>query len=234
MRENLLNIINHSIKNNLSINQSIYLFCLKENINNCPINAEELLKLSELKLVLSSKITNLALISIDNLDKNIKFDERLPILSENSGNFLKILAEHFMSDGIKEKEFSYLNSYLNNSIMVPFFYLFLELFPTSDKEKNKKWREHFGDYDNVTLRRISNGTVRKFKQIWKSKDIGLFLLGTYMFITQSFNEDKKKYFIKNIENYLSEHQEWYNQASDFKFKQGKNKNKEESFNTFSI
>ena len=93
--------------------------------------------------------------------------------------------------------------------------MFLQMFPTSDPNKNKAWEKTFGkNASGVTLRRLTKGTARKFQDIWKRKDIGLFLTGTYLCIQQSYNADKNAFFVKNMENYLSEWEYWYNMAED--------------------
>jgi hypothetical protein len=206
----------------INYNQALYLLSLKFNPNEIVIiNNVDILKLIELELVQSNKLTvtgeNLLNVilkddikSIDNSDKYL-----YPKISSESGVIIKDLAKVFLKDRLDEKEYTRLSLHIKNPVQVPFFFLFLELFPTADKNKNKVWDEHFQtEWDNVTLKRISPGSVKKFEQIWKFKDIGLFLLGTYMFIASSRNEKTNKYFIKSLENYFKEYEHWYNLAGE--------------------
>jgi len=222
MKESIERII--SLKKSLKINstESLFLFATNENIDGIDISADEVLNLVSRGLFKSGKLTEEALLIINNDDKVKPLEvvgptnnPQLPKLNPTSAAIVKRLATHFIAKGIPMKEIDKLNSYSSNKLSLPFMYLFLEMFPTKDKSKNKAWEKHFGsEWDNVTLRRITNGTARKFASIWKTKDIGLFLLGTYIFIKSSFNEKSGKYFVKNIENYLAEYQHWYEEASD--------------------
>jgi hypothetical protein len=213
-------IIKLSKSIDINYSQSLYLLNLKFGLNeNVLISNTDLLKLVELDLVNNNQLTTIAHslfdIILSDKDEEITPNKSLyPRLSLHSGNIVKDLAKTFLKN-LNDKEHQRLNVYVKNPIQVPFLFIFLELFPTADKSKNKVWNEHFEtDWDNVTLRRISPGSIKKFNQIWKSKDIGLFLLGTYMFIVSSRNDNSNKYFIKSLENYFKEYEYWYNLAQE--------------------
>lgn len=137
------------------------------------------------------------------------------IITKASGAILKEIANKFMDKSFFKTLPNTLDMYKEDKFTGILLHLFLSLFPTSDAEKNTAWSNCFNaTWDNVTLRRISTGTIKKFKTVLKNKDIGLFIFGTFLFIVQSYNADKNKYFIKNIENYFNEYEHWYELAKE--------------------
>lgn len=145
----------------------------------------------------------------------VKENDINPKLSYESAQIIKRLAPAFLSNRCTAVEVNRLLAYNKNIKAIPYLFMFLQMFPTSDAKKNESWNKIYGTtWTNVTLRRLTQGTSRKFKEIWKKKDIGLFLLGTHLFILQSYNSDSEVYYIKNMENYFNEWEVWYNEAED--------------------
>lgn len=221
--KDLIEKILHISKNlRLTCNQSLFLLAMKDNIYNVDLPGDELMTLVTKGYIKGNFITEKAIEEINKNLGNVLEDKieagvrnlAYPILNKDSAEIIKILASYlFTGYNVKEKE--RLRSYINNEVALPFLHLFLCMFPTSDNLKNQKWETHFGNNSSgVTLRRLTNGTTRKFQQIWKNKDIGLFLFGTYIFITESYNSENDKYYVKKIENYLAEWEYWYNIAED--------------------
>lgn len=145
---------------------------------------------------------------------NTNNDQYLPKLSAESAVFVKTLAQHLLKNKATKENLEKLQKYCKNPLSLPFFLLFLELFPTSDKAKNKDWEMLFGaEYQGVTLRKVSEGTAKKFEKIIKTKDIGIFLAGTYQHILESYNKEKQQYYPKAIENYFKEWEHWYENSN---------------------
>lgn len=222
MRDSINFLLAHSKREKLTCNQSLFLFAMSENIFTVDLPGEELLDLVHKKYIKSNHLTEMANMSLINVQNGFKKEEKLdliknslyPNLTKQTGEIVKVLAKHLL-EGYSSKDQLRLSRYSSNIISLPFLHLFLMMFPTSDDNKNLKWKKHFGvNASKVTLRRITNGTARKFQQIWRTKDIGLFLLATYMFIKESYNEDDDKYYVKKIENYMSEWEYWYDIAQD--------------------
>lgn len=102
--------------------------------------------------------------------------------------------------------------YLGKEGLIAYHYMiFLFLFPIESKT-NRKWERHFlsHEYKGPRLRLRSAATGKKFKQIAKTKDMGAFLYGTYLFIKSGIRENKT--YIKSIKHYLTEYEEWYDEA----------------------
>lgn len=145
--------------------------------------------------------------------KKSNVNPSFPILTEKTGFICKDLAALFLHN-LDSNEIEKIKNYSSNVINIPFIYIFFQMFPTADEEKNKVWEKVFkAKWDNVTLRKMTFGSVKKIEAIWNNYDIGLFLLGTYTFIISSYNGSKDAYFIKNVNNFFKEWQFWYDEAS---------------------
>jgi hypothetical protein len=76
------------------------------------------------------------------------------------------------------------------------------MFPI-EGENNKRWEKHFNNnfpYRGVRLRLRSKGTAGLFKKAVKTKDMGVFLYATYLFVKSSVRENKS--YVKSVTNYL--------------------------------
>ena len=248
MKNSIDKIIDVSRNLKITCNQALFLLAIKEGIYTVDLPGEEVLELVKRDYLKSMRITQYALERLEEAlsvvkkqeIQKVKVNSAYPNLTIETGEIAKVLAGHFLGK-CTAKDLEKLSAYNSNPLATPFLHIFLNMFPTADSKKNQAWNNHFEvTWDNVTLRRITKGTARKFQQIWKSKDIGLFLLGTYEFISQSYNEKSGEYFIKNIENYMAEYEHWYNIAKD-KLDNGeldrftkRRVNKNKSKNTFVI
>jgi hypothetical protein len=221
--DNFLNYIDNICEEtNLNATQILYLMFLKHEmkVGFVHIYPEDLLDLVSKDYIFQGRITDLACkvlefkfkpVNIELIAKNTT----LPRLTEPTSNIAKRLASHFLTDLFKGKEYKRYNEDCDNPIMAPFFFIFMNMFPSSNEEANKNWNKHFNTtWTNVNLRRVTTMTIKKFKQVWKTKDIGLFLLGTYLFIQGSHNQEKNVYFVKSLENYWKEYEYWYQMAED--------------------
>ena len=213
------------VKNSLKINanQALFLLAIMDSIYTIDLPSEDLLDLIKREFIRGNRITTETENSIKELFQGVTKSKELkqinatyPKLTKDTGNIVKRLAVPFLGNRLTKTEYDKLAAYCpNNHLMIPYLFMFLQMFPSSDSSKNTAWNKQFGtEWNNVTLRRMSPGTAAKFKQIWKTKDIGLFLLGTYMFIQQSRNSKTGEYFVKKIENYLREYKSWYDEAQD--------------------
>jgi hypothetical protein len=223
MKRAIDNIVLVKEKLGISINQAIFLLSMKEGIDGIDIDQNELINLIKAGHINGNSLTAVTRDQIENLvevktvaqvTQNIS--AIYPKLTLQTGEIVKKLAKHFMGDRLTGKEFDRVEAYCpTNMLQVPFLFMFLQMFPSSDPKKNAAWEKKFKyEWNQGSLRRLSTGTANKFKQIWRTKDIGLFLLGTYIFIEQSYSAENDKYYIKKIENYLKEYQTWYEMAED--------------------
>jgi hypothetical protein len=221
MRKEIENIIQFSKHSKITCNQSLFLIAIHENLYSVDLPGDELLDLVRSGYIKGNRLTDKSTSLIESMlsgektvERQSKINAQYPKLTRETGEIVKVLADHLFRDYTKKEE-QRLLKYNSNLIALPFLHLFMSMFPSSDDKKNAAWKKHFGvNASKVTLRRMTNGTARKFQQIWKTKDIGLFLLGTYIFIKETYNEDDDKYFVKKMENYLAEWNHWYDIAED--------------------
>lgn len=222
MKEFIQKIEAFSKQEKLSYIQTVFLFSIYSEVYSCDINANELLELVSKgymngnKLATKSKeiISTFLMPQVHNIEEIAICSQSFRITNE-SGQIVKRLATHFLGNMFHGSEYRKIMEVIKDPIKAPFFFIFMQMFPSSDKEKNIHWNKHFeSEWDNVTLRRVTNGTVNKFNEIYRTKDIGLFLLGTYLFIKASYNQEKGKYYVKAIENYFKEYKHWYENAKE--------------------
>jgi hypothetical protein len=142
--------------------------------------------------------------------------EKGPIFNRETGELIKRFAGHFLGDSMKGAMYKeYMKATNGDEFKAGVLFIFMGMFPTASKDKNTLWEKHFKhNWTNVTLRRLTPMTLRNFNKIWNSKDIGIFLLGTYLFIQGCKNEGNGSYFIKNLENYFKEWKHWYQEAEE--------------------
>jgi len=212
------------VKNDFTVNanQALFLLAVMEDIYTVDLPSADMLDLIKREFMKGNRITPETMVRINEsttvttATKVTKaINATYPKLVPDTANIVKRLAVPFIGERLNSKEWEKCSAYCpNNPLMVPFLFMFMQMFPSSVAEKNRAWNKQFNtEYEGVTLRRLTPGTVNKFKQIWKTKDIGLFLLGTYMSIQQSCNSEGK-YFVQKLENYLREYQTWYDEAKD--------------------
>lgn len=222
-RQQINEIVHVSKTLSLTCNQALFLLAYLVDVFSIDLPGEELLDLIQRGYLKGNRVTadgiervQQALLGIEpKIEEEVKLNSQYPILTRETGQLVKVLAKHFHRGQLTPKEVEHLGAYTKNPMVIPFLFMFLQMFPTADTAKNVAWAEHFGENGSgVTLRKVSRGTARKFQEIWKKKDIGLFLLGTYLCIKQSYNKDSDKYFVMKIENYLAECDYWYQQAED--------------------
>lgn len=212
---------NVSLSRNITHSQVLFLMYCNEKLNNTAvfISNEDLVDLIEKQYIFQGRITKLGSMILEYKEPVTTvcpaIEATLPRLTEDTSNIVKRLAGHFLNDMFKGKEYKRYNEDCGNAIMAPFFFIFMNMFPSSNIDSNKHWNKHFDTvWTNVNLRRVTNMTVKNFKKNWKSKDIGLFLLGTYLFIKGSHNQEKNVYFVKSLENFWKESDYWYEMAED--------------------
>lgn len=92
--------------------------------------------------------------------------------------------------------------------LIDFYLTWLYLFPTSSDHLNKGWEYLFGvKYDGVPLRKVIDSNLRNFKRIAYNKDIGVYIIATYMYIRSHIKDGKC--FIPKITNFISEQEDVY-------------------------
>lgn len=222
--KNILSALEQSL---IDSEQALYLI-YNERAIDYPITSKKLLELTKLKYIVSGRVGKI-LMEEENTKLALK-GTIVPIY--NSEISKKITPLLFKYLGVVDPETNKLrfpggedsvqhtaDNYLGGEGLIAYhFLIFLYMFPSSDNFKNKynrKWEHHFFDnfsYSGPRLRVRSKSTATAFKKIVKTKDMGIFLYGTYLYIKSCIRENKA--YIKSITNYTKEYHEWYDEAEE--------------------
>lgn len=102
-----------------------------------------------------------------------------------------------------------------------YFMTFRALFPTA---QNENWNTHFG-FGYIGTNRWDTSTMieKKFKDVYKTRDIGLFLAGTYYYILDSIESVKGECYCSKPGPYLDSYRQWYELAKTKLENQAKSK-----------
>lgn len=202
--------------------QALYLIYTHNKID-YPIDGQKLLKLTKLKYITSNRLGRKLLVEDDvkaDLKGTIKARYDTKISGEVAAKLMRLLAEKdpetgkMKLPGTDDTVKHTAKAYLSGEELIAYHYIiFLFMFPTYG-DVNKRWEKHFTgqEYKGARLRVRSKSTATAFKKIAKSKDMGVFLYGTYLFIQSCIRENKT--YIKTIKNYMREYREWYDMAEE--------------------
>jgi len=201
--------------------QALYLIYTYQKIP-MNIDPEDLLILTSLKYIHSGKVGKILLTQDSPIKDVIAGTIKPSYINDISAEIPKKLVRllgvkdpttgglHF--PGTEDTVNDTARKYLSNEGLIAYHYIiFLFLFPI-ESPTNRKWEKHFlsHEYKGPRLRLRSAATGRKFKTIANKMDMGAFLYGTYLFIKSGIRENKT--YIKSVKNYLTEYQEWYDEA----------------------
>jgi hypothetical protein len=209
----------------ISESQALYLIFTKEEIA-YPIEADDLMSLIEDGFIKNNRIGVDLLTEVretSQLKGTIKANYASDISKEVTAKLARMFCMRDTKTGLvrlpgDEGEENPVartaEKYLRNEGLVAYhFIIFLYLFPVKSPY-NRKWEKHFtGDlYKGAKLRTRSKVTGALFLKAVKTRDMGAFLYGTYLFIESSIQGNKT--FITTIPRYLKEMDEWYYMAEE--------------------
>lgn len=96
-----------------------------------------------------------------------------------------------------------------------YFIIFRHLFPVRDLKANLNWNKHFGfSYNGITLWDSHVRVAKKFHDIYRKKDIGLFLSGAYYCVRDSLDLEKERCFMTKPYKFLLAFEPWYEAARE--------------------
>lgn len=118
-----------------------------------------------------------------------------------------------MDDGVKSDK---VNDILKLDPLIAFFDTWMCLFPPTSQPGKGKWERLFGvPYTNVSLRRRDESYIKKFKTISQKEgiDLGIFIIGTFIFIKSHIHDGKA--YIPKPNRLLDDWEPWYTEAEKF-------------------
>ena len=96
-----------------------------------------------------------------------------------------------------------------------YFIIFRHLFPVRDIKANILWNKHFGfSYSGITLWDSHVRVAKKFHEIYRKKDIGLFLSGAYYCVSDSLDAEHEKCYMTKPYKFLLAFEPWYETAKE--------------------
>lgn len=137
-----------------------------------------------------------------------------PILAPVLAKLSTVLIRHSPS---KHTESKIKEAFHNNEGLGKLYYTWLCLFPAQKGTKEiEGWEALFNvSYTNVRLRKFTSSSARNFKTLARRKDfdMGLYVLGTMLFIESRINNGQT--FIPTMEKFIAEQVDWYETAEGY-------------------
>jgi len=113
-----------------------------------------------------------------------------------------------------------------------YFVIFRFLFPDKTSPGSTNWTRHFKVGFDSTKRWVPTaGNAKKFHDIYRKKDIGIFLASTYYAVLDSVNIADGTCFMTTSDKFMLRYDSWYEYAADkIKAAQEKAKNRQQFMN----
>jgi hypothetical protein len=204
----------------VTLNQTFYMLCSINNIE-YDITADELVGLYNKGLIVKNKVNATKLFHLKEKDAQLSLD--MPHTSKPNGTKIsltiadKIEKEFVLDSYLTDEEKKYVaDKYFKGDLSAARYYIiFRSLFPVRNKKKNVKWNKKFSfAYDGVPLWDDSLRVAKKFHEIYRKKDIGAFLEGTYMAVKDATNLEEERCFMTKPYKYLAGYDQYYRDALD--------------------
>jgi hypothetical protein len=155
--------------------------------------------------------------------KNGQLELNLKIESEPKGTEVSLMiAERIEKEFVIEENLTekYRQEVANeffkgDKVVARYFIIFESLFPTKNPKRNRKWNAKFGFvYNGVGLRDHSIRVAKKFHEVFRKKDIGVFLEATYNKVRDSINLEKEECYMMKPYKFLSSYSDYYRDAKE--------------------
>ena len=96
-----------------------------------------------------------------------------------------------------------------------YFIIFRFLFPDKTSPGSINWTRHFKVGFDSTKRWVPTASnAKKFHDIYRKKDIGIFLAGAYYAVLDSVNVSEGTCFMTTSDKFMSRYDSWYEYAAD--------------------
>jgi hypothetical protein len=205
---------------NLTQEQVLYVLALYHDIEYDSISNAALINLYNKGLLSKGKV-NATLFFHLKKPQQLSLDLKTE-LKPNGNEYTLAIADRI------EKEFV-IDKYLSNderkrladkyfkgdTTIARYFIIFKALFPVKNKKINKKWNAKFGFvHDGISLWDDSPRVAKKFIEIYKNLDIGVFLEATYRKVKDSIDFDQQKCFMTKPYKFLLAYDSYYQATID--------------------
>jgi len=204
----------------LTLTQAYYLLCKIHTID-VVLDPIEEVSLYNKKLLLSNGNVNQTLLFHLKQATQLSLDLKAFIQPKGNDYTLAIadkLEKEFVCAEFLETEFKKRIAdryFKGDETITKYFIIFRSLFPVKDKKRNAKWNTKFGFiYDGIGLWDNSPRIAKKFMEIYRKKDIGIFLEATYRYAKDSVIVDEEKTFMTKPYKFLVAYEDYYDTTMD--------------------
>jgi len=202
----------------LTLSQAFHLLCSIHNIENT-IDPLEEVSLYNKKLLLPGGTVNQTLLF--HLKQSVQLSLDLKVFVDPKGNDYTLaiadriekefVCDEFLTDAFRKKIAD--RYFKGDETIARYFLIFRSLFPVKDKKRNAKWNTKFGFiYDGIGLWDTSPRIAKKFIEIYKKKDIGVFLEATYRVVKDTISIDDERCFMTKPYKFLVAYEDHYDDA----------------------
>jgi hypothetical protein len=203
----------------LSLDQAIYLLASLHDID-WELTGADALSLISKGLIKDNKVNQTVLFrtrpalqgTLDmNFETKPKGDDETLRIAHNLE--IKLVPSGHLTDDYRKKiadEF-----FKGDKSVARYFIIFRHLFPVRDMKANANWNKHFGfSYNGISLWDSHVRVAKKFHEIYRKKDIGLFLSGAYYCVRDSIDLEQERCFMTKPYKFLLAFEPWYETARE--------------------
>jgi len=203
----------------LTLEQAFYLMCKINDIDH-NITATDTVSLYN-KGLLKNQMVNKTLLFHLHQGKQLTLD--LPFSSEpKCTDYTAEIADRIEKVFVPDKHLApdyrkaVADRYFKGDLsLARYFIIFQSLFPVKDKAKNSKWNTKFGFiYDGIGLWDSSPRISKKFIEVYKKKDIGIFLEATYTRVKDSIDFEASRCFMTKPYKFLVAFDDVYDDVAE--------------------
>jgi len=199
----------------LTLAQAFHLLCKIHNIENVVDPLDEVSLYNKKLLVAGGKVNQTLLF---HLKQAVQLTLDLSANLEPHGNEYTLaiadklekefVCAEFLTDDFRKKVAG--RYFKGDETIAKYFLIFRSLFPVKDKKRNVKWNTKFGFiYDGVGLWDSAPRIAKKFLEVYRKKDIGVFLEATYRYAKDSIDIEAERTFMTKPYKFLIGYEDHY-------------------------
>ena len=206
------------LDHNLTADQAMYLLCRYHNIE-YDLDLTGVSSLYNKGLLTKGHTVNATLLFHLQRPKQMELDlafNSKPIGTEITLDRANRIEKTFVLDTYltdDEKKYIADRYFKGDLIISKYFIIFKSLFPTPHKINNKKWNKKFGFvYTGINLWDSNLRVAKKFIEIYRKFDIGIFLEATYRRVKDSIDFEQEKCFMTKPYKHLLSFTSYYREV----------------------
>jgi len=235
-RDSVYQFIETMQDHSITPNQMLYLLANYYSIEYDQISASDIVSLYN-KGLLKSKNTNITKLFHLKKSEQLSLDI-MPDLQPKGIEYTLAIADkiekEFVIDkylDISERKRVADKYFKGDSTVARYFIIFKSLFPVRSKKNNSKWNKKFGFiYDGIDLWDDSQRVSKKFLDVYKTLDIGIFLEATYRKVKNSIDFNQQRCFMTKPYKFLTAYDSIYQETVGLVTKRMKGRVSDEKLN----